>query len=94
LVQALSDPDDLTAMLAARALASLGSEAVEPLLEVLKEAPLTARIQAMRALSEIADQRAIPAMISALDDASTLLRYWAELGLERLGLNMVYLKPE
>lgn len=94
LIQALSDADELTAMLSARALVALGSEAVAPLLEVQKDAPLSARIQAMRALSEIGDERAIPAMLSALEEASVFLRHWAEFGLERLGLNMVYFKPE
>jgi len=28
-----------------------------------------------------------------MDEESALLQYWASEGLERLGLNMVYIKP-
>jgi len=48
----------------------------------------------MRALAEITDHRAIPALMAALDDESVMVQHWAEEGLERLGLDMVYLKPE
>lgn len=94
LCQALSDPDSLTARLVAAALAAHGSEAAPALLEVQKDAPLAVRIQAMRALSQIADPRAIPAMMSAFEEDSAILQHWAETGLERLGLDTIYLKPE
>jgi len=45
-------------------------------------------------LAEIADHSAIPALMSALEDDSVMVQHWAEEGLERLGLDMVYLKPE
>jgi hypothetical protein len=32
--------------------------------------------------------------MNAIEEESAMLRYWAEEGLERLGLNMVYIKPE
>jgi len=51
------------------------------------------RILAMRALSEIRDHRAIPIMMKSLNEESALLQYWAQEGLNRLGLNMVYIKP-
>ena len=63
------------------------------LLEVLKNAAQSARIHAMHALSEIADPRAIRPMIEAMSEESAMLHYWAEAGLERMGVNMVYLKP-
>jgi HEAT repeat protein len=93
LIQALSDVDSLTSELAANALVAIGPPAVESLLAVLKEAQPSARIHAMHALSEIADPRAIRDMISALSEDSAMLHYWAEKGLERLGVNMVYVKP-
>lgn len=94
LVRALGDADSLTADLAAKALVAIGRPAVESLIEVQKDANMSARILSMRALSEIADPRAIPVMMSAIEGASSTLYHWAEAGLERLGLNMVYLKPE
>jgi HEAT repeat protein len=60
---------------------------------MLEDAPQSARIHAMQALSEIADPRALPSMLSALSEDSAILHYWAEAGLERLGVNMVYIKP-
>jgi HEAT repeat protein len=93
LIKTLADSDPLTAGLAANALAKIGSPAVPCLLDVLKEAPTSIRIIALRALSEIRDHRAIPAMMKCLDEESAVLQYWAREGLDRLGLNMVYVKP-
>lgn len=93
LVQALSDPDTLTAELAALALIAIGAPAVESLLQALKEASPSARNFAMQALAEIADPRAIRDMISALSEDSAMLHYWAQKGLDRLGVSMVYVKP-
>lgn len=94
LVNALSDSDGMVSTLAANALIVIGEPAVPPLLELLDDAPQSARLNAMRALTGIADPRAIPAMMAALEEDSAILQYWAEAGLERLGLNTVYLKPD
>lgn len=95
LTKALSDEDSLTAGLAGNALVRVGSPAVPSLLEVLKEASANVRILALRALSEIRDHRAIPAMMNCLnnENESAVAQYWAQQGLERLGLDMVYIKP-
>ncbi len=93
LIRLLMDEDALAAGLAGNALAKIGSPAVPRLLEVMQEAPLSARILALRTLAEIRDHRAIPAMMKCLEEESALLQYWAQEGLERLGLNMVYGKP-
>lgn len=93
LIRALSDPDNLVAELSARALMAIGEPATESLLQVLKEAPQSARIHAMHALAEIADPRAIRPMIESMSENSVMLQYWAEAGLEKMGVNMVYLKP-
>ena len=93
LVRALSDADSLTADLSARALIAIGAPAVESLLQVLKQAQPAARIHAMHALAEIGDPRSIRDMINALSEDSVMLHYWADRGLERLGVNMVYVKP-
>lgn len=93
LLSALSDSDSIVADLSAKALTAIGEPAVESLLQVLKEAPQSARIHAMHALAEIADPRAIPSMIAAMSEESAILHYWADAGLERMGVNMVYIKP-
>jgi HEAT repeat protein len=94
LVQALSDEDSLVSDLARNALVLIGKPAVPSLIDVPKDTPQRARINALRALAEIADYAAIPTLMAALDEDSAMLGHWAEEGLKRLGLNMVYLKPE
>ena len=94
LIRALSDEDMLVSDLARNALIVIGKPAVPSLLEIPKDAPQRVRINALRALAEIADYSAIPTLMAALEEDSALLQHWAEEGLERLGLNMIYLKPE
>jgi HEAT repeat protein len=100
LVEALHDRDPLVARLAGEALAAAGEPAVLPLIEVLQgnsRVPDTAaphaRREAARALAAIGDPRAVPALYEILDDDSALLVYWAEQGLERMGVGMVFFKP-
>jgi HEAT repeat protein len=93
LIQALSDEDGMVANLAGNALVKIGSAAVPSLIEAVKNEPQSARIQALRALAEIRDHRAIPVMMKVMEEDSALLQHWAKEGLERLGLDMVYIKP-
>ena len=100
LVRALSDEDSMVASLAVNALVKIGNTAVPDLIEVVKRHPATegnsspsARIHALRALAEIRDHRAIPIMMKVMDEDSVLLQHWAKEGLDRLGLDMVYIKP-
>jgi hypothetical protein len=93
LVQALSDEDSMVSSLAVNALVKIGTAAVPALIEVVKRAPQSARIHALRALAEIRDHRAIPVMMKVMEEDSVLLQHWAKEGLDRLGLDMVYIKP-
>jgi HEAT repeat protein len=93
LVKTLGDEDTLTASLAGNALVKIGSPSVPSLIEVAKEAPTVIQILALRALAEIRDHRAIPIMMKLIQEDSSLLQYWAQEGLEKLGLDMVYIKP-
>ena len=94
LVNALQDEESIVAVLAVNALSALGKNAVPALLEAFPNSNRRGRIQIMRALAELRDHRAIPLMLKVTEEESAMLRYWAEEGLERLGLNMVYIKPE
>jgi HEAT repeat protein len=80
--------------LAATALVKIGGAAVPSLIEVVKQGPQSARILALRALAEIKDHRAIQIMMKVMEEDSSLLQHWAKEGLERLGLDMIYIKPE
>ena len=107
LVQALSDEDSMVSSLAVNALVKIGGAAVPSLIEIVKRspdgssaapraegtAPQSARIHALRALAEIRDQRAIPVMMKVMEEDSVLLQHWAKEGLDRLGLDMLYIKP-
>ena len=101
LIKTLADEDPLTAGLAGNALVKIGGPSVPSLLRVMdarvepgrNEALTGIRILALRALCDIRDHRAIPVMLKSLNDESAVLQYWAREGLERLGLNMVYIKP-
>jgi HEAT repeat protein len=94
LVQALQDEDSIVAILAVNAVVAIGKPAVPALLNAYPSSSPRGRIQTMRALAEIQDHRAIPLMLKATEQDSAMLYHWAEQGLERLGLNMVYIKPE
>jgi HEAT repeat protein len=93
LVQALNDDDSLVASLAVNALVKIGGDAVPSLIDVVKGTKQSARIHALRALAEIRDHRAIPVMMQVMGEDSSLLLHWAKEGLERLGLDMMYIKP-
>lgn len=100
LVNALHDPDSMVSTLAANALSKVGLAAVSALLELLEEDKSgddnlqikAARLGAIRALAIIADPRAIPAMMAALEGDSVFMQHWAETGLKNMGQDMVYLK--
>ena len=100
LVRALSDEDSMVASLASNALVKIGSPSVPSLIEAVKPSAAegtgsqSMRIHALRALAEIRDHRAIPVMMQVMQEDSALLQHWAQEGLERLGLDMVYIKPQ
>ena len=93
LISLLGDEDPLLARLAGDALIANGESAVPALLEVMEKGPQAARLGAVRALALIGDERSIPALFDALDSPSAIVEYWADQGLERMGVGMVFYKP-
>jgi HEAT repeat protein len=93
LVRALSDEDSIVNSLAVNAMIKIGKPAVPALIEVVQTSAQSARIHALRALAELRDHRAIPIMMKVMEEDSVLLQHWAKEGLDRLGLDMVYIKP-
>ncbi len=93
LLDGLNDPDPLAARLAADALAAIGEPVVPQLLECLEGSNQAARLLVVRSLAEIGDQRAIPALLAALDEDSSWMEYWANEGLDKMGLGMTYFFP-
>jgi HEAT repeat protein len=93
LIAALSDPDPLCATLAADTLIIIGEPSVLPLLERLSNGSRAFQLEAVRALAMIGDKRAIPAFFNLLDEDSAIMEYWANTGLERMGVGMTFFKP-
>jgi HEAT repeat protein len=94
LIEMLADRDALTRRLAGDALVAIGSQVVPELLELMQAENQWVCLEATRALAKIGDPRAIPELCIALDGGSALIEYWASEGLERMGVGMVYFKPE
>jgi HEAT repeat protein len=86
----LGDEDRMLAQLAGDALAAVGAEATEALLEVVESGAQAARIAAVRALAGIGDLRSVSTLFRLLDEDSVLLEYWANQGLERMGIGMTF----
>ncbi len=93
LVKAMKSKDALLPSLAADAMVAIGSQAVPDLLEVMASAPQPVRLIAVRALAMIGDPRSIPVLFEALSEDSALMEYWANEGLERMGVGMMFFKP-
>lgn len=93
LVGLLGQADGLLKRLAADALIAAGVPAISPLLEIMQDQNHPGRGQAVRILALIADPSAIPVLFAALEDESDWVKYWANEGLERMGIGMVFFKP-
>lgn len=92
LCAALGSADALLARLAGDALASSSASAIPALVECLDAEPAV-RIGAVRALALMRTPEAISALYAALENASSLVEYWAEHGLAELGVGMVFFNP-
>lgn len=94
LITLMDDQDRLLARLAGDALIAAGNQAVPALIETLENGSQPARIEAVRALALIADKSAIPALFKAWQEGSAIIQYWAELGLDRMGVGMQFFTPK
>ena len=92
LVRALNDDDPMVQTLASNALSVIGKPAVPVLLDAFPQASPSAKVYMMRVFAEVRDPRAIPVMMKAMDDDSAILHHWCEVGLQQLGLDMVYFR--
>ena len=91
LIDLLADPSPFLARLASDALIHIGPAAVAPLITALGDAASQQRrFLSARALSRLAAPESIPALFRALEDDSSLVQFWADEGLDRLGIGMLY----
>jgi len=94
LASLLNSPDRLLARLAGNASIKIGKEAVPELLRILESGEQPARVEAARALAFIDDQQCIPLFLKYLQEGdSTMVEYWADLGLQHLGVGMAFFTP-
>ena len=94
LVRLLSVEDQLLRRLAADAFIAIGVDAIPTLADVMQNGPQTARLEAVRALAKMQNQDTIPVLFAYLEDDSAFIRHWAEEGLERLGVGMIFFQPQ
>jgi HEAT repeat protein len=81
------------ARLAADGLSRFGAPAVPALIEGLQSEDVARRAGAARALCAIQSTESIPALYAALDDPSAFVTYYAEEGLRRMGVGMIFFEP-
>jgi HEAT repeat protein len=93
LMDTLRSKDRLTSRLAGDALAALGAQAVPLLAEASQDTSPAVRIEAVRALAEMRHPDAIGPLFKCIDDPSSVVTHWAEEGLDRLGIGMMFFNP-
>lgn len=94
LTSLLGNKNKLLSRLSGDALIKIGKKATPAILGVIEHGSQAARIEAVRALAGIEDPDSISSLFKLLDEKSTFLRYWAEEGLNKMGVGMVFFKPE
>lgn len=93
LIALLNHQDRLLARLAGDALIAQGEAATKPLIKVVDIGSQAARLEAVRALAAIGDQKSIAVLFNILEGDSNLMRYWAEKGLGDMGIGMMFFNP-
>ena len=96
LIPLLGNPDQLLSRLAGGALIALGFQATQALINVLESPDNVnqgSRVEATRALSEIQDPASISTLFKIYQDGSSMMQHWAEQGLNRMGIGMVFFDP-
>ncbi|MEK6220856.1 MAG: hypothetical protein N2D54_01240 [Chloroflexota bacterium] len=96
LIGFLSNRDNLLSRLAGDALIAIGPDATSSLIQYLEETSHDERgfVEAVRSLATIKDRRAISTLFKLLDSESSLVEYWANQGLENMGLEMMFFDPQ
>ena len=96
LISLLGNPDQLLSRLAGGALIALGFQATQALINVIESTDnmnQRSRVEAVRALSEIQDPASITTLFNIYQDGSRMMQHWAEQGLNRMGMGMVFFDP-
>lgn len=93
LIRLMKGDDRLAARLAGDALSAVGLAAIPALTQASKDPNPGVRIEAVRALAEMRHPDAIGPLFNCIDDPSSVVCHWAEEGLDRLGIGMMFFNP-
>ena len=96
LIQLLDSQDQLLSRLAGDALAAIGKPAVVALIAYLENMEKTShlgRLAAVRALAQIGEPESISTLFKIYQDGSAMMQHWAEEGLNKMGIGMVFFDP-
>jgi len=94
LIDLLGYKNQMLSRLAGDALIAIGEGATNALMIVVKKGSPAAKVEATRVLSAIGDPNSISTLFGLLEEESTLIRHWAEEGLNKMGIGMVFFKPD
>lgn len=87
--------DQLLTRLAGDALIHIGTPAVPALINKTSDSDHHIRLQVIRVLAHIRDDRAIPVFFEIVKKGdSTMMEHWADIGLQNLGIGMAFFTPE
>lgn len=90
LVTALQSSNVLLSRLAGDALAAIGPKSIRALQPLTRSPNPHVRIQAVRALAHMDHPDAIGPLFACVQDPSSMVVYWVEEGLDRLGVGMSF----
>lgn len=96
LIALLGHSDQLLSRLAGGALIALKTEATQSLIDCIESPETTnprTRLEAVRALAEIQDPTSISTLFKIYQEGSSMMQHWAEEGLTKLGIGMVFFDP-
>lgn len=95
LLALLGDEDQLLSRLSRDALVAIGKQATPDLIALLENPDTShqAQLEAVRALAEIEDPASISTLFKVYQEGSSLMQHWAEDGLNKLGIGMVFFDP-
>ncbi len=95
LVDQLQSTNQLLEKVAGDALIAIGTPATPALIQLIEDpqAPHRAKLEAVRVLSSTKDTAAIATLFKVSQEGSSLMQYWAEKGLDNMGIGMVFFDP-
>ncbi len=96
LIRLLDSQDQLLSRLAGDALTAIGKPAIPALIAYLESTETTShlgRLAAVRALAQIGEPESISTLFKIYQDGSAMMQHWAEEGLNKMGIGMVFFDP-